>query len=47
MTVIEYGQVSLEALVANKLRSTLTTLGVTIGSTAIILLISISIGATR
>ena len=47
MTVIEYGQVSLEALVANKLRSTLTTLGVTIGSTAIILLISISIGASH
>jgi putative ABC transport system permease protein len=33
--------------VANKLRSTLTTLGVTIGSTAIILLISISIGASH
>ena len=47
MTAVEYTQVSLEALAANKLRSTLTTLGVTIGSTAIILLISISIGASH
>ncbi|MBI4269849.1 MAG: ABC transporter permease [Candidatus Rokubacteria bacterium] len=47
MTLLEYSQVSLEAITANKLRSTLTTLGVTIGSTAIILLISISMGASR
>ncbi len=47
MTLLEYTQVSFEAIVANKLRSTLTTLGVTIGSTAIILLISISVGASR
>lgn len=47
MTPAEYAQVSLEAIAANKLRSTLTTLGVTIGSTAIILLISISMGASR
>jgi len=47
MTLLEHAQVSLEAVVANKLRSTLTTLGVTIGSTAIILLISISMGASR
>jgi len=47
MTLLEHAQVSLEAVVANKLRSTLTTLGVTIGSTAIILLISISIGASH
>jgi putative ABC transport system permease protein len=47
MTLLEHAQVSLEAVMANKLRSTLTTLGVTIGSTAIILLISISMGASR
>jgi len=47
MTLAEHAQVSLEAVVGNKLRSTLTTLGVTIGSTAIILLISISMGASR
>ena len=47
MTVVEYAQVSLEAITANKLRSTLTTLGVTIGTTAIVLLISISTGASR
>lgn len=47
MTLLEHAQVSLEAVVGNKLRSTLTTLGVTIGSTAIILLISISMGASR
>jgi putative ABC transport system permease protein len=47
VTPLEYTQVSLEAVTANKLRSTLTTLGVTIGSTAIILLISISMGASR
>ena len=47
MTPLEYAQVSFEAITANKLRSTLTTLGVTIGSTAIILLISISMGASR
>jgi putative ABC transport system permease protein len=47
VTPFEYTQVSLEAIAANKLRSTLTTLGVTIGSTAIILLISISMGASR
>ncbi|MBI1846553.1 MAG: ABC transporter permease, partial [Candidatus Rokubacteria bacterium] len=47
MTPLEYAQVSFEAVAANKLRSTLTTLGVAIGSAAIILLISISIGASR
>ena len=47
MTPLEYTQVSLEAIVANRLRSVLTTLGVTIGSTAIILLISISLGVSR
>ncbi len=47
MTLLEYTQVSLEAIIANRLRSVLTTLGVTIGSTAIILLISISLGASR
>jgi putative ABC transport system permease protein len=47
MTPFEYAQVSVEAIAANKLRSTLTTLGVAIGSTAIILLISISMGASR
>ena len=47
MTPLEHARVSLEAITANKLRSTLTTLGVTIGSTAIILLISISVGASR
>jgi len=46
MTFLEYANVSLEAIVANRLRSVLTTLGVTIGSTAIILLISISLGAS-
>ena len=47
MTPLEYTQVSLEAITANRLRSILTTLGVTIGSTAIILLISISLGASQ
>jgi putative ABC transport system permease protein len=47
MMLFEYLRVSLEAITANKLRSTLTTLGVTIGTTAIILLISISEGASR
>ncbi len=47
MTPLEHAQVALEAVVGNKLRSTLTTLGITIGSTAIILLISISMGASR
>jgi putative ABC transport system permease protein len=46
MTFLEYANVSLEAIVSNRLRSVLTTLGVTIGSTAIILLISISLGAS-
>jgi putative ABC transport system permease protein len=46
MTFLEHANVSLEAIVANRLRSILTTLGVTIGSTAIILLISISLGAS-
>ena len=47
MSPLEYTQVSLEAITANRLRSILTTLGVTIGSTAIILLISISLGASQ
>jgi len=47
VTFTEYAQVSFEAITANKLRSTLTTLGVTIGTTAIVLLISISTGASR
>jgi len=47
VTPFEHARVSFEAIAANKLRSTLTTLGVTIGSTAIILLISISVGASR
>jgi len=47
MTPLEYTQVSLEAIAANRLRSILTALGVTIGSTAIILLISISLGASQ
>ncbi|MFN3476817.1 MAG: ABC transporter permease [Candidatus Methylomirabilales bacterium] len=44
MNLFECTQVSLETVMANKLRSTLTTLGVAIGSMAIILLISISLG---
>jgi putative ABC transport system permease protein len=47
VTFAEYAQVSFEAITANKLRSTLTTLGVTIGTTAIVLLISISTGASK
>jgi len=47
VTFVEYAQVSFEAITANKLRSTLTTLGVTIGTTAIVLLISISTGASK
>jgi putative ABC transport system permease protein len=47
VTFTEYAQVSFEAITANKLRSTLTTLGVTIGTTAIVLLISISTGASK
>jgi putative ABC transport system permease protein len=44
MTAYELAYVSLEAVAANKLRSALTILGVAIGSLAITLLISISIG---
>jgi putative ABC transport system permease protein len=44
MTAFELARVSLEAVAANKLRSFLTMLGVAIGSLAIILLISISLG---
>lgn len=44
MTALELARVSLEAVAANKLRSALTMLGVAIGSMAIILLISISLG---
>jgi putative ABC transport system permease protein len=44
MTAIELARVSVEAVAANKLRSILTMLGVAIGSLAIILLISISLG---
>jgi len=47
MTPLEHARVSVEAIIANRLRSVLTTLGVTIGSTAIILLISISLGVSR
>jgi putative ABC transport system permease protein len=44
VTVLELTRVSFEAVTANKLRSALTMLGVAIGSMAIILLISISLG---
>jgi putative ABC transport system permease protein len=44
MTSLELARVSFEAIAANKLRSFLTMLGVAIGSLAIILLISISLG---
>jgi putative ABC transport system permease protein len=44
MSALELVQVSWEAVAANKLRSFLTMLGVAIGSLAIILLISISLG---
>src|SRR5687768_1579203 len=44
MSAFELIQVSWEAVAANKLRSFLTMLGVAIGSLAIILLISISLG---
>jgi putative ABC transport system permease protein len=44
MTAFELARVSMEAVAANKLRSALTMLGVAIGSMAIILLISISLG---
>jgi putative ABC transport system permease protein len=47
MRLIEHTQVSLEMIGANTLRSALTTLGVAIGSAAIILLISISLGASQ
>jgi putative ABC transport system permease protein len=44
MSALELARVSFEAVAANKLRSFLTMLGVAIGSLAIILLISISLG---
>jgi putative ABC transport system permease protein len=44
MTGLELARVSLEAVAANKLRSFLTMLGVAIGSLAIVLLISLSLG---
>jgi len=44
MDALELTQASLEAIAANKLRSALTMLGVAIGTMAIILLISISLG---
>jgi putative ABC transport system permease protein len=44
MNAFELARISLEAVAANKLRSFLTVLGVAIGSLAIILLISISLG---
>ena len=47
MTPFELVHVSLEALASNKLRSTLTMLGVSIGSMAIILLLSISMAVNR
>ena len=47
MTAFELARVSLEAVAANKLRSILTMLGVAIGSLAIILLISISLGVKQ
>jgi putative ABC transport system permease protein len=47
MTAFELARVSLEAVAANKLRSFLTMLGVAIGSLAIILLISISLGVKQ
>jgi putative ABC transport system permease protein len=47
MSPFELMHVSLEALAANKLRSALTMLGVSIGSMAIILLLSISLAVNR
>ncbi len=47
MDAFELTQASLEAVAANKLRSALTTLGVAIGSMAVILLISISLGVKK
>jgi putative ABC transport system permease protein len=47
MTPVELVHVSLEALAANKLRSTLTMIGVSIGSMAIILLLSISLAVNH
>jgi putative ABC transport system permease protein len=44
MSPVELVRISLEAVAANKLRSALTILGIAIGSLAITLLISISIG---
>lgn len=47
MRLVEHAQVSLETIAGNPLRSILTTLGVAIGSAAIVLLISVSLGASQ
>jgi putative ABC transport system permease protein len=47
MSPFELARVSLETIAANKLRSALTMLGVAIGSLAIILLLSLSLGANQ
>ncbi|MEK6656885.1 MAG: ABC transporter permease, partial [Nitrospirota bacterium] len=44
MNINETFRVSLEALMANKVRSSLTMLGVIIGVTAVILLVSVGEG---
>jgi putative ABC transport system permease protein len=47
MSPLELARVSLETVAANKLRSALTMLGVAIGSMAIILLLSLSLGMSQ
>ena len=47
MSPFELAHVSLETVAANKLRSALTMLGVAIGSMAIILLLSLSLGMNQ
>jgi putative ABC transport system permease protein len=47
MSPLELARVSLETVAANKLRSALTMLGVAIGSRAIILLLSLSLGMNQ
>jgi putative ABC transport system permease protein len=47
MSPLELARVSLETVAANKLRSALTMLGVAIGSMAIILLLSLSLGMNQ
>ena len=47
MSPFELARVSMETVAANKLRSGLTMLGVAIGSMAIILLLSLSLGMNQ